>query len=245
MNNGERVERDWITYSVKLDAIHCFCCLLFDINSERTGLISDSGFRDWSHLSQRINQHEATGIHITNYITWKEYLKQISANRTIDAHMSRIFLEKKKQLKLVFERILSILFYLARQGLAFRGAENRSGNFNELVKTVAEFDLVMKIHLESADKTKYLSPKIQNEFIDHIGTKLRNNILGRVIKNKYYSIIADCTPDKSRKEQMTFLIRYVDEDIDSSKYVIRESFMGYTEIVDKTGLGIYNIIMNE
>ena len=50
---------------------------------------------------------------------------------------------------------------------------------------------------------------MQNEFIQLISNHVLKEILASVTKSKYYSVILDCTPDVSRKEQMTVVLRSV------------------------------------
>lgn len=56
--------------------------------------------------------------------------------------------------------------------MAFAGANSTSGYFYELAQTFAEFDLVMKTHLENHSRNKYLTPETQNELIAIIGRKI-------------------------------------------------------------------------
>ena len=51
---------------------------------------------------------------------------------------------------------------------------------------------------------------MQNEFIQLISNHVLKEILASVTKSKYYSVILDCTPDVSRKEQMTVVLRSVE-----------------------------------
>ena len=55
----------------------------------------------------------------------------------------------------------------------------------------------------------YLSPRSQNEFIDECSKVVLNAIVEEVKQVLYYSIIVDGTPDVSHKEQITFILRYV------------------------------------
>lgn len=56
---------------------------------------------------------------------------------------------------------------------------------------------------------------------------------------KYYSIILDCTPDCSHKEQMSIILRYVC----ISKGFIHEHFIGFIEVFDKIGAGLSDRII--
>ena len=58
---------------------------------------------------------------------------------------------------------------------------------------------------------------------------------------KYYSIILDCTPDVSRIEQMTMIMRFVgiikpfDSEMFNPAVIIREHFLGFVPLDKTTG----------
>lgn len=76
-----------------------------------------------------------------------------------------------------------------------------------------------------------------------IGDKIRNEIICRIKKAKYFTILFDCTPDASRKEQMSQIIRYIHVD-SNGKVMIEESFIGFIQSHEKTGEGLTTEILN-
>lgn len=87
-----------------------------------------------------------------------------------------------------------------------------NGNFLKFIEFLGEFDPVMKEHIRriTSDEihTHYLGKEIQNEIINLLAKKIRLHILKCLKKAKYYSIVLDCTPDISNKEQMTMIFRF-------------------------------------
>lgn len=59
---------------------------------------------------------------------------------------------------------------------------------------------------------------------------------------KYYSIIVDCTPDQSRKKQLSLIIRIVNRNKD--KFEIKELFLGFLIASDTTGKGLTDLVLD-
>jgi hypothetical protein len=54
---------------------------------------------------------------------------------------------------------------------------------------------------------------------------VRDNILERARKAKYFSIILDSAPDLSHREQMSFTLRFVD--VCESDLIVQEHFVTF------------------
>ena len=91
-------------------------------------------------------------------------------------------------------------------------------------RVLAKFDATMNNHLRrflsKVNNHHYLSHRIQNEHISQMSVVVSDNHIANIKRNKYYSIILDCTPDISHQEQLTVIIRFVDSN--NSSVSIRE-----------------------
>lgn len=117
-----------------------------------------------------------------------------------------------------------------------------------LLNLIAEFDPVMKEHIsrvlanEKQRCLSYLGKNIQNELLTLMGNKVREEILSRILEAKYYALILDCTPDLSRKEQLSVVLRYVYE-TKEKKVEICESFLDFIVVTDTSGKGMSETIL--
>ena len=86
-------------------------------------------------------------------------------------------------------------------------------------------------HLQESSKNAiYTSKTIQNDLIDCIGSHIRDNILKEIKESKYYSILCDEVVDISNKEQVSIVLRFVDDKCD-----IREEFLDFRAVERITG----------
>ena len=102
-----------------------------------------------------------------------------------------------------------------------------------MVEMLSKYDPVLKEHLmrlkistcTGKASVSYLSPKIQNEFINVLANHAKKNLVMDIKAARYFGIMFDSTPDISHTDQMSEVIRYVK--IHSGKVEVREVFLGF------------------
>lgn len=143
--------------------------------------------------------------------TWIEAPIRLKIFCGIDKQLQKQIEDEKSRWVAILERIMSIVFFLAGNNLAFRGSSEtlytpNNGNFYRLVQLLGKLDNVMTEHLRlvvnKETNVHYFSKRNQNELITLLGSEVRNNIMNMVKSTKYFSNIMDCTPDVSHVEQM-------------------------------------------
>ncbi|KAI3706499.1 hypothetical protein L6452_24285 [Arctium lappa] len=251
LSNGEKCDRDWLVYSVELDKVFCFCCKIFK-KKHGKGQLTNDGFGDWSHLSTRLKEHETSIDHVMNMKTWYDFRLRLQKNQTIDKVAQNQIEKEKSHWKKVLVRIVAIVKFLAKHNLAFRGTnlrlyEKSNGNFLGLIEMLAEFDPTIQDHVQRITNDDmhfhYLGNRIQNELIDLLARRIKSEIIKKVKEAKYFSVILNCTPDISHQEQMSLILRYVD--VSSKTVSIEESFLGFLEVNDTTGQGLFDVSQDE
>lgn len=247
LHNGEQLERSWLVYSKKNDTVFCFCCRMFSSKLSDSGVVSEFGYNDWKNLSGHLKIHETSKTHIIHFSSWQEMIVRLKLNQTIDSQNQRIIESEINHWRSVLFRLCAILRCMAAQHFSIRGRSStihspHNGIFLKIIELFSLFDNVLKTHVERIQNkhlhVHYLGPQIQNELINLMSEKVKNNILSRVRDAKYYSIILDCTPDCSHKEQMSIILRYVC----ISKGIVHEHFIGFI-VLDKTGAGLSDQII--
>ncbi|GJZ15530.1 zinc finger MYM-type protein 1-like protein [Tanacetum coccineum] len=249
--NNEKCDREWLVYSKELDRVFCFCCKIFKKGIAKSSLANE-GFSDWIHLSTRLKEHEVGVEHITNMVTWFDMRHRLKKNETIDKVAHEQFEKERDHWMKVLFRIVSIVKFLAKHSLAFRGTNeklhvNSNGNFLGLIEMLEEFDPFIKEHVRRITNDEihvhYLGHSIQNELIQLLARGIRSQIIQKIKQAKYFSVILDCTPDTSHQEQMSLILRYVN--VSSSSVRVEESFLGFLNVDDTTGQGLFDVTQAE
>ena len=138
--------------------------------------------------------------------------------KDIGEQVSRAHQAEKEQARDMLQLILSSVRFLARQGLALRGdGSDASANLIQLLRLRAEDEPCV---LQWLDKSanKHTAPENQNELMAH---HVLRKILKSISTSPFLAVMVDETTDKSNKEQLTLVVRWVSED-----FTVSEEFLG-------------------
>ena len=111
------------------------------------------------------------------------------------------------------------MFALVRQGLALRGdGSDESSNLIQLLRLRAENNPQV---LQNKSARKHTAPENQNEMLELISYHVLRRILEDIHSSPFLAVMVDEATDKSKKEQRTMVMRWIDDDL-----MVSEEFLG-------------------
>lgn len=147
----------------------------------------------------------------------------------------------------VLNRIIAVIRTLAERGLAFRGTDEKfgslqNGNFLGLLELISQFDPFLAGHIAKYGNSgkgnpSYLSKTICDELIQLMAQKIHEAIIEEVKSSGYFSLSVDSTPDLSHIDQLSVVLRYVNDGESI------ERFLTFLEMKNHTGEEIANQVL--
>ena len=110
------------------------------------------------------------------------------------------------------------------QGIAFQGSDGND-NFTQLLRLLGTNDTNIADHLKGKSGYKYTNSDVQNEILNIMANLTLQEKLKVIQERQFSSIIGDEGTDVSNKEQLSFCLRTVDENLDPF-----EDFVGFYEL---------------
>ena len=244
-------EFHWIRYSTSSDGIFCAPCFLFN-NSRNIDFITKP-FRDWKNAvgtsRGALNRHSLSENHqlcvekSVNFIAVME-----KKQKSIKSQLSKAYDSQVQQNTRALTAIVDIIQFLIKQGLAFRGhrwdkvAKRENGNFSMLINFLSAYSSDLFSHLQTCPRNaRYLSPKIQNDFISLNGDWIRKEIVEECNSSLFWSIMVDETTDISTTEQASICVHYVN--ITGDELDICEDFLGFCALASTDAGSITSAIV--
>lgn len=250
---------EWLAYSKKLNGGLCKMCVLFGrreggVNDVKLGKLVVEPLRTFKKATTILKNHANTDYHKKNVIASRNFLmvmegKTSGVISSMQNAKTKLIEENRKKLIPIIKTII----FCGAQNIPLRGHRDdgklqtdesfEGGNFRALLKfriDAGDEDLASHIH-SSGKNASYISKTTQNEIIECCSEVITEKIVSNIKKAKYFTLIADETTDISTKQQLSICIRYYD----NVSFKIKEDFVKIVDIVDLTGNGITNTILQE
>ncbi|XP_048727017.1 zinc finger MYM-type protein 1-like [Ostrea edulis] len=251
-NNSWEEKRPWLRYSLSNESAFCAYCIAFPVTvSETNPEFVKIGFRDWKNAMGdkrgALDKHSKSERHKLSQEKCEMFLMTIKGEKEqVTESISKAHQEKIKRNRACLISIIDVIIRLGHRNIAFRGNwikedGKEDGNFQYFIDWKAKFDDVLSLHLSTA-QYKYLSPKVQNEFINLCELEIREAIRDRCTESEFFSVMADETTDVSEKAQLSICVRYVNMEEDG--YKVNEDFLGFLEVDQTDAQTISDVILH-
>ena len=208
----------------------------------REDVFTKSGFTNWKKATDKLSEHQKSKSHelaLTFEITIPKCGDVLEMSN--DAALKRRAEERK-----YFLKVVDCVQFLARQGLPFRGHDTTEENFRqvmllrckdnpELMKRLGESTTMIKE--KSSMPKQYLHQDYQNELLRIMSQHTLRKLLESIFQSRFFAIMCDEYTDVSNKEQLSFCIRWVENQL-----TIHEDFIGFYEVRDIKSDTIVNAI---
>lgn len=227
------IQRRWLTYDECSKKLFCSVCLAF---SSEQNIFTD-GFNTWSHIYQRIQEHEI----IKSHNLFSEAFLNFSSKKTIDYRLFSEHLHKKKievtKNRNILQRVIYVVKLIGKRGLSYRGHRNEGadslndstldhGNFLDILLLLKKYDVVLCEHIDSISKNAsenhkrekgkgrgasltFISKSTVNMVIDSISYFMKKSISNEIRDAVMFSVQLDTTQDISVQDQCSIIVRYV------------------------------------
>ncbi|XP_075499782.1 uncharacterized protein LOC142538321 [Primulina tabacum] len=207
------------------------------------------GFDNWKRVNQgktcAFLAHIGSAASSPHTMCERRAENLMRPSQHIDKVMHAQSKEEKEKNRLRLSTSIVVVRWLALQGCAFRGndeslSSSNRGNFLELVKAFAKMNIeIDEVVLENAPKNaQYIAPEIQKEILHIMANRVRQMVREEV-GDKYFCILVDEARDISKQEQMTIILRFV-----NNHGILTERFFVIKSVSDITSMNLKNEISN-
>ncbi|KAL4142102.1 hypothetical protein QTP88_004624 [Uroleucon formosanum] len=213
--DGSTVIRDWLSYSPTLDTVFCLSRMLFAGHNKHKVVTTWTkvGYSTWQNGRQNIMLHEISNIYV-------------NASKTLKT--------KKNSMPIIPALEKKV------------GKKKNNGNFKDILLLMAPHLYALSSHINSIKSQgkhvcSFISWERQNQLISSITEFIGSTIGSDIKRSRLFSIAIDSTFDAARKEQISFIIRYVSHSsgniferllaLKESPVITRESLFDLFELV--------------
>ena len=193
----------WLHWEEKIDKAYCIICRNVHILNQLTSKNQESafitvGYNNWKDATRAFELHRNSTCHKEAIMKWDYYLKRICVHTQICHQL----VSEQEKARICLMKILTSVEYLARQGMPFRGHQEDSGNFYQLLQLRANDSDQLRGWLKQ--KKAFISHEIQNEMLKIMSQQIQREILKEVQTSVWYCISADEAIDSSLTEQVVY-----------------------------------------
>ena len=213
----EKLDRNWLCYSKSKKKLFCFSCtLLRPLGCTENNVWVEGGYNDWKNAMANLQKHEKSAEHTKAFLDLALRKKR---GQSVNAQLLKQIENEKNYWRSLLKCEIEIIKYCAERNLPMRGDNNiigspHNGHYLGLNELLAKFNPFLDEHLKKygnvgRGNTSYLSNTVCDEFIELIGSSMLDTIVNELKECKFFSVSLDSTPDITKIDQLTLIMRYV------------------------------------
>lgn len=245
---------NWLVYSETEQGGFCKYCVAFantgGVGNQPLGHLVKTPFTNWKKALESFKHHNESKYHTDSVSESLDFCRVM--NDRSQSIINKIDTDREKQIqknRKYLGPIVDGIILCGRQEIALRGHRDsgkiyvddntkNEGNFRAILKYRAAGDSDFREVLEGpGERSKYVSPSIQNEVIECCNQVILNKLVSQINEAKFFSVLSDETTDISTTEQVAICVRYIHEG------KIREDFLQFVETASLKGCDLAQTIM--
>jgi Domain of unknown function (DUF4371) len=240
----------FLEYSKKCGSFYCrYCSLGFAPGTHEGALITEA-FSNFRYGSRLLRLHEQRSYHVaavTSGTSRSVSLSGLPPDNVVPYAEVNTVDDFPPSLLAGTTSVVKTTIFNGRQGFSFRKTESVLVKdfpysvehlYTSLPWGYGSFEAALLFRLDSGDinllrhlkenEPKFISNRSQNKILGYIFDDLQQQILAEATTSPFYSIILDGSVDASGKDQMTFVVRFLAND------VIKEQFLVFIDVSSST-----------
>ena len=230
----------WLTSSEMdgYEGAWCLWCALFktsstcgghwDLGTQTVGTLVEKPLKSYAKLTGKdgaltthanTNDHKSVASKVTEFLARAPVNSKDDIASLIDTKREELRQENRTALRAITDTVLTC----ARQNIALRGHRDsgrlsldepneNDGNLRALLRMrIRAGDRQLERHVtRGLGNAQYISPEIQNQLLECASDLLKEKVLCKAKMAGVWSVIADETTDRKKREQLTIALRYVE-----------------------------------
>ena len=150
----------------------CLVCFLFSLKEE--GVLVTSPFTDCSNIGAVMEKYQKSVDHANASQCYISFIFIASGKQqSVYQSISSAYQETIKRNQYVLGEIVKVIVLCGRQNIPWRGHIPVRSNFHSILNLLHEHGPILENFLKASPRhAQYISPQIQNEFMQLIGQQI-------------------------------------------------------------------------
>jgi len=165
-------------------------------------------------------------------------LRVYDSRQGIDFRFNAQLMQQQQEARNALRAIVTTVLHLAQQGVALRGHDESSGNFDALLELRASDDASLKNWLDN-HRITWTSHEIQNEILKTASHEVQRLLASQMKRAGFFGIMVDETTDAASLEEVSICLRTTTEDLEPV-----EHFIGFVQTNSTTGAALADLIVD-